>query len=112
MGMSFSFNGRNYIENVYTNGSTLVNYSYLAYGTKLSTLDYSATSAHWLSMDPLAEKYCSVSPYAFCSNNPINRYDPNGKWDIKVSAMDDRASAPYAIMTVTNRSGETIYKLL
>lgn len=71
---------------------------------------YSATSARWLSMDPLAEKYYSVSPYAFCSNNPINRYDPNGKWDIKVSAMDDRGSAPYASMTVTNRSGETIYK--
>ena len=67
---------------------------------------YSATSARWLSMDPLAEKYYSVSPYAFCSNNPINRYDPNGKWDIKVSAMDDRGSAPYASMTVTNRSGD------
>ena len=39
MGMSFSFNGRNYIENVYPNGSTLVNYSYLADGTKFSALD-------------------------------------------------------------------------
>ena len=82
--MSFSFNGRNYIENVYTNGSTLVNYSYLADGTKLSTLDYgarhySATSAHWLSMDPLAEKYYSVSPYAFCNSNPVNFVDPDGR---------------------------------
>ena len=23
-------------------------------------------------MDPLAEKYYSVSPYAFCSGNPVN----------------------------------------
>ena len=23
-------------------------------------------------MDPMAEKYYSVSPYAFCSNNPVN----------------------------------------
>jgi hypothetical protein len=29
-------------------------------------------------MDPLAEKYYSVSPYAYCMGNPINRLDPNG----------------------------------
>jgi RHS repeat-associated protein len=28
--------------------------------------------------DPLAEKYYSISPYAYCGNNPINRIDPNG----------------------------------
>jgi RHS repeat-associated protein len=28
--------------------------------------------------DPLSEKYYSVSPYAYCGNNPINRIDPNG----------------------------------
>ncbi|MDR1347408.1 MAG: hypothetical protein LBJ63_03120, partial [Prevotellaceae bacterium] len=28
--------------------------------------------------DPLMEKYYSLSPYAFCGNNPINRIDPNG----------------------------------
>jgi RHS repeat-associated protein len=32
-------------------------------------------------MDPLAEKYYSVSPYAYCSNNPINRIDPDGRAD-------------------------------
>ena len=30
-------------------------------------------------MDPLAEKYYSVSPYAFCNNNPVNLVDPDGK---------------------------------
>ncbi|MDR1198830.1 MAG: hypothetical protein LBK94_07450 [Prevotellaceae bacterium] len=28
--------------------------------------------------DPLMEKYYSISQYAFCGNNPINRIDPNG----------------------------------
>jgi RHS repeat-associated protein len=28
--------------------------------------------------DPLAEKYYSISPYAYCANNPVNRIDPNG----------------------------------
>lgn len=29
-------------------------------------------------LDPLAEKYYSVSPYAYCNNNPVNLIDPNG----------------------------------
>lgn len=31
-------------------------------------------------MDPLAEKYYSTSPYAWCGNNPIKHVDRNGKW--------------------------------
>ena len=33
----------------------------------------------FLSIDPLAEKYYGVSPYAYCSGNPINRVDPEGR---------------------------------
>jgi RHS repeat-associated protein len=29
-------------------------------------------------MDPLAAKYYSISPYVYCGNNPINRADPDG----------------------------------
>ena len=35
----------------------------------------------WKTVDPLAEKYYDVSPYVYCHNNPINRYDPNGMDD-------------------------------
>ena len=35
-------------------------------------------SASWLTIDPLANKYYSISPYAFCANNPINYLDPDG----------------------------------
>ncbi|WP_291588023.1 RHS repeat-associated core domain-containing protein, partial [Bacteroides sp.] len=30
-------------------------------------------------VDPLCEKYYSVSPYAYCNNNPVNCFDPDGK---------------------------------
>ena len=29
--------------------------------------------------DPLADKYYSISPYAFCNNNPVNFVDPDGE---------------------------------
>ena len=32
-------------------------------------------------IDPLAEKYYSWSPYAYCHNNPMNRIDPDGDDD-------------------------------
>lgn len=30
-------------------------------------------------IDPLAEKYYHVSPYAYCANNPVNAVDPDGR---------------------------------
>ncbi len=32
----------------------------------------------WLSVDPMADKYPSLSPYAYCALNPIKIVDPNG----------------------------------
>lgn len=46
-------------------------------------------------IDPLAEKYYSISPYAWCGNNSVNRIDPDGMdWiysndDKKYSWRDD-----------------------
>ncbi len=39
---------------------------------------YDPAVGRFLSMDPLAEKYYSTSPYAYCGNNPITRIDPTG----------------------------------
>ena len=33
----------------------------------------------WLSVDPLADKYPSISPYAYCAWNPIKLVDPDGQ---------------------------------
>ena len=39
---------------------------------------YDPITARWTAQDPLAEKYYAVSPYAYCSANPVNIVDPNG----------------------------------
>lgn len=33
----------------------------------------------WMSVDPLADKYPNLSPYAYCHWSPINRIDPDGR---------------------------------
>ncbi len=33
----------------------------------------------WLSVDPMADKYPSVSPYAYCAWNPVRLVDPDGE---------------------------------
>ena len=55
---------------------------YLDFGARL----YSPRTATWMSPDPLMEKYYSISPYAFCSNNPVNRIDPFGTHDYNLKA--------------------------
>jgi RHS repeat-associated protein len=39
---------------------------------------YDATVGKFTTMDPLAEKYYNVSPYAYCVGNPVNAIDPDG----------------------------------
>jgi len=64
----------------------------------------------WYSVDPLAEKFPNVSSYVYCHDNPINMIDPDGRWDVKVSASSDRGRHPYAVYVVTDRTGNVIYK--
>lgn len=33
----------------------------------------------WTSVDPLAEKNTSITPYSYCNGDPVNRFDPDGK---------------------------------
>ncbi len=40
---------------------------------------YDAALLRWHTVDPLCEKYYHISPYAFCANNFVNLFDPDGK---------------------------------
>ena len=39
----------------------------------------------WLSVDPLADKYPSISPYAYCVWNPVKLTDPDGMDTLNVT---------------------------
>lgn len=43
----------------------------------------------WLSVDPMADKYPGISPYAFCAWNSIKFIDPNGLEKIKAFKSTD-----------------------
>ena len=40
---------------------------------------YSSDLSVWLSVDPMSDKYASLSPYVYCANNPVRCVDPNGE---------------------------------
>ena len=41
--------------------------------------NYDPALCRFNTMDPLSEKYYSISPYAYCADNPIRYVDPSGK---------------------------------
>ena len=50
---------------------------------------YNGIVPMFTTIDPLAEKYYNISPYAYCLNNPVRYVDPKGKdvWDVLKGTM-------------------------
>jgi len=48
---------------------------------------YDASTGRWMSTDPYAEKYETLSPYTYVSNNPVNAIDPDGRLIIYVNGL-------------------------
>ena len=46
---------------------------------------FTTSIPRWTTIDPMAEKYYSISPYAYCAGNPMNSIDPDGRdWEITI----------------------------
>ncbi|MDR1370410.1 MAG: RHS repeat-associated core domain-containing protein, partial [Dysgonamonadaceae bacterium] len=45
---------------------------------------YDPVTGRFLTIDPLAEKYPWISPYAYCMNNPVKFIDTDGR-DIRIA---------------------------
>lgn len=48
---------------------------------------YFAMAPMWDRVDPLAEKYYGISPYAYCAGDPVNCIDPDGRVIIFVNGF-------------------------
>ena len=57
-------------------------------------------SGLFLSIDPMADKYPSISPYAYCAWDPVKLVDPDGR-EIDISALEKK-----------NKKGEYVHKHL
>ena len=96
----------------------------------LNWYDYSARwkdDWRFMTVDPLAEKYYSTSPYVYCANSPSNNVDLDGKswysynqdgktiyeWNINIRSQEDldkiRENAIY--IGNTHSDGDTYYSL-
>ena len=70
----------------------------------------------WLSVDPMADKYPSISPYAYCAWNPIKLLDPDGKdvWEINnerriVNHIKDKSKDAFYIVDNDGKRKESIF---
>ena len=63
---------------------------------------YSFDLSIWLSVDPQAAKYPSLSPYVYCADNPVKLVDPNGEY-LEVADNDDTHNDLLSIVGKTHR---------
>jgi len=66
---------------------------WLDYGARM----YDASLGRWFNIDPMAEKYLPISPYAYCANNVVNAIDVEGKLIVFVNGFYPRGYISYLI---------------
>lgn len=72
---------------------------------------YDATLGRWHVVDPMAEKYYSISPYAYCAGNPIKFVDTDGR---KIRLADNYTGAMVNIAQIaaTNSGNQVLSQLI
>ena len=73
---------------------------------------YSSDLSIWLSVDPMSDKYASLSPYVYCANNPVKLVDPNGEaFDTDVDE-DNHVITIHAVFYTTKKDAVALKKEL
>ncbi|HHU47369.1 MAG TPA: hypothetical protein GXZ40_05675 [Bacteroidales bacterium] len=52
------------------------------------------------SVASLSDKYPNLTPYHYCSNNPMNRVAPNRKDDYEISVVNHKAQLMSLVQTI------------
>ena len=63
----------------------------------------------WLSVDPMADKYPSISPYAYCAWNPVKLVDPDSM-EVEYSSFGDWLRVSFA--RLVSKDFNSKYKIL
>jgi len=71
---------------------------------------FQTTDGIFTSLDPLAEKYYHLSPYAYCKGNPVNVIDPTGL-EFTPESADDLADLESEIVLRLFKNNRRISKL-
>ena len=62
----------------------------------------------WLSVDPMADKYPNLSPYAYCAWNPVRLVDPDGRKIRGVRYNHKRGKYVYSIGAILRGTNKYI----
>ena len=71
---------------------------------------YNSDLSIWLSVDPMAAKYASLSPYVYCADNPVKLVDPNGEDYEVVVDEENKTITIFALYYTSNDNKEKLQK--
>ena len=73
---------------------------------------YSSDLSIWLIVDPVSDKYPSLSPYTYCSNNPIKLVDPNGEEIVITGSDGNHTYTPGSICNSKDKNVQAAWNTL
>ena len=81
-------------------------FHYAHYLRRFGARYYDSGLSIWLSVDPMSDKYPSLTPYAYCANNPVILVDPDGR---EVFIDGDMAMNAFNILVASNPNLQLTY---